>query len=181
MRAFFLFVLVFLVPLQAFACALGRKEYIAPVDELISRTDHIALVQAVSSKFIPYPPCHSDTHEMLGPYCFFSGIYYPVQYELKITEVIKGELGEFARIGGQQHSRPALNSDLDRKDAFWEDNAGRLYSDSDCQIYPDFILGAYYLAFIDKPYHRKSFEYLGGDPDKFKDDKWLLYVKDKTK
>ncbi len=54
----------------------------------------------------------------------------------------------------------------------------RLDNEQDCEIHPSFAVGQTYLMFIDKPYHRKSFELImRTNGNSLTQDKWLQYVK----
>jgi hypothetical protein len=62
-------------------------------------------------------------------------------------------------------------------ETFWQRGGGRMMNDTDCVIYPDFVVGRTYLVFRDSPVTRRSFEEIEtADGRSADDDKWFVYV-----
>lgn len=181
-----LLALLVFMPTSVFACYVSPVEAYVPTDELIQRTENIILVQAVGAEYIPPPKWEQGTNEAIealkvGDEIKPVPVYYPVKYKLTVIETLKGDMSDNVQVLGLR-SREELthNLDLHADENFLSNPTGRLGHAPDCKVYTSFALGGYYLAFVDKPYHIKSFEYLGADLDRVYKDKWLLYVRDKT-
>jgi hypothetical protein len=156
--------IILLIPTLSLACFSTPPEQITPQDELIQRSKRIALATVVSAEFI-----EKD---------------YDVVYTFKVEKILKGEVEKQFTIIGRPliWDGEARMFDHHKDPSFWENQGGRLFHDTDCEIYPSFSVGATYLVFLDKPYHRKSFELIirtHGTP-KIRDS-WLSYVEQKTK
>ncbi|NCT41613.1 MAG: hypothetical protein GW778_08140 [Alphaproteobacteria bacterium] len=177
-----LFILIFCgLPSNGFACLVAPLQQIVSADELIDRTQRIVLAKAISSKLSPETN-RRDKDDT-------------IEYEFEVVEVIKGTIDKSFKIpfGSRIQSpkdfnsftkiptvssSPVLPGQLTEpghgQELFWNSEAGRVMNSPDCAIYPSFNVGYQYLIFLDKPYHRKSFELIGSE------DKWLAYVKEKV-
>ncbi|QBG47669.1 hypothetical protein EGM51_09780 [Verrucomicrobia bacterium S94] len=156
--------IISLIPKLGLACFSTPPEQITPPDELIQRSKRIVLATVVSAEFI-----EKD---------------YDVIYTFKVDEKLKGEVKEQFTVIGRPliWDGEAKMFDHHKEPSFWKNQGGRLFHDTDCEIYPSFSVGATYLVFLDKPYHRKSFELIirtHGNP-KIRDS-WLSYVEQKIK
>ena len=139
----------------ALACSAPPAVQNTPDDELISRTKNIVLARVISAQL-------QENGSVL--------------YKFKTEEVIKGKAEiTFEIVGG-----PMWASDMEHFEHHSIQGA-RLGNGPDCKIHPSFAVWHTYLVFLDKPYHRKSFELIirtGGSPSV--QDKWLQYVKKAT-
>ena len=139
----------------ALACEVPPAEQNTSDDELISRTKNIVLARVMSAQL-------QENGSVL--------------YKLKTQETIKGKAEEaFEIVGG-----PLWEGSMEHFEHHSIKGA-RLSNAPDCEIHPSFAVGQTYLLFLDKPYHRKSFEFIirtGGSP--IIQDKWLQYVKKAT-
>jgi hypothetical protein len=135
-----------------FACEVPPKEQNTPDEELIQRTKNIVLAQVVSAQL--------QTNSS-------------VVYQFKIAEIIKGTSAKtFELVGG-----PLWPGTMEHFEHHSIAGA-RLDNEPDCEIHPSFAVGHTYLMFLDKPYHRKSFEFImRADGSPLTQDKWLQYVK----
>ena len=146
-----------------FACEVPpREQYVAP-DELISRTETIALAKVLRAEVTE------------------NG--FEVLYSVQTTKALKGApLEQFQVLGYPSIWEGENRRFNDHFDAtFWTNSGGRLANDTDCRIHPTFSVGGTYLVFLDQPYHVKSFEIITrsqGSADER--DKWLQYVESRT-
>ncbi len=156
-----LFVIILPVfTMQAFACIAPPPVQYQKPSQLIARTKHVVLAKVKNAQ------CVNE---------------YDVSYRFKTLETLKGaNKANFQLLGITEEFLNSDNFNNHRDNEFWQQTGGRLYTSSDCQIYPSFIVGSTYLLFLDKPYHVKSFEKIDNNNDKGKNrDKWLSYVKHK--
>ena len=147
----------------ALACSVPpREQYTAP-DELIARTETIALAKVIRAETLP------------------DG--FSVLYTFETVEQLKGKANPQFQISGW----PAIWEGENRRfndhhdESFWSNPAGRVGNAPDCEIHPTFSVGGTYLIFLNQPYHVKSFEIVirtHGDPNSR--DKWLQYVESRT-
>ncbi len=143
---------------QSLACTAPPPVQYQKASQLIARTKHIVLAKAENAQ------CINE---------------YDVSYRFKRVENLKGKTKvnfHFLGITDDLKYNHSFNNHTDSE--FWKE-AGRLYTSSDCHIYPSFTLGSTYLLFLDKPYHVKGFEKIENVRGKNKD-KWLSYVQNKT-
>lgn len=157
-----LFVVMLCSPLFGYACFVPPQEQYVPVDELISRTEKIVLATVTEAKL--------------------SKDGWGVIYKFRTDKTLKGSLGEeFEVIGSPPYHGALTDFDDHREHGFWNDGGGRETNGTDCEISPSFGVGLVYLVFVDKPYHRKSFELITKTyGDASARDKWLQYVEGKT-
>jgi hypothetical protein len=142
------------------ACFAAPAEQRVPVDELIARTPDIVLATVVRAAQVEAGR---------------------VVYSFRVTRHVRGHAADefdiqsdLAGRGGESRTF-AHHTDA----AFWENGGGRISNYVDCEIHPNFAVGATYLIFLSEPYHVKSFEQIMrtfGDEK----DKWLSYVEGKT-
>jgi hypothetical protein len=143
------------VPTDSIACFMTPPEQIVPYEELIKRSQNIALAQVIEASSLKV-----SNHPELR-----------TKYVLKTLETLKGKPPVNIVIQGVKAGEKDLNFGDHQTPNFWQEG-GRLSSFPDCQIYPSFEVGATYLVFLDRPYHRKSFERIDN-----KNDKWLVTVR----
>lgn len=103
-----------------------------------------------------------------------------VEYHFQVLERLAG----FDRIGftvvGRSGERYGQDTTFDSHTdpAFWTRGGGRVMNDTDCVIYPGFIVGDSYLVFLGAPFTRRSFEKIDVINGKIDHgDRWLAYVK----
>jgi hypothetical protein len=151
--------ILLLIAQDCFACRATPEAQYTPPDELVSRTNNIALAKVVRAD------AASNGWDVL--------------YTFKTIKQLKGTAQPaFQILGGAgtgEMSNWRFKEHFDQ--GFWDDRAGRVFHDTSCNIHPGFAVGGTYLIFIDQPYHTKSFEMIlmtEGDADK--KDKWLQYV-----
>ncbi len=182
MRVFFILILC-VFPMQAFACYVTPPEQIAPIDELISRTNNIVVARVIEAKLTSYRSFPE---------------YHVVDYKFENVESLKGQVDKTFNILGSNTSpykkQTAFVKPLDNNvkmfskkwfeqteyhndETFWKSDIGRVSHEPTCNIRPDFLVGQTYLIFLDKPYHQKSFELM---PQGLSTDKWYEYVKNKV-
>ena len=148
----------------AWACFATPKEQIVPAKELIERTKTIVLAKVEKAEVL-----EADS---IG-----------VRYHFREIRSLKGDAPETFTIDGvsSAYSGPMGNSDHHYDKDFWKDHGGRSWHDTDCVIYPSFVVGGIFLIFLEEPYHRKSFELIvrthGGKGIR---DKWLTWVEKET-
>ena len=147
--------LFFLAVSPAMACRVAPKQLSATPDELIARTTTIALATVVRA-------------EMSGR---------DVLYTFRTIRAIKGKSENEFQLRAEAALYPAQNNDFEghSQNEFWSHRIGRASMDTDCKVHPSFSVGGTYLAFLDQPFHAKSFELIRvttGD----RQDKWLKYV-----
>lgn len=140
-------------PQIASACLSAPSEQTVPYPELIGRTANIVLARAERAELLP------DRS---------------VRYLFRTVEVLKGKPRRAFTLTLDSswitHVR-GLDTDFDkhRDGRFWDRRESRQWNAPDCKMAPNFMIGRQYLLFVDKPYHRKSFEQVT-DPDR---DRWL--------
>lgn len=143
---------------DALACRRTPDAFIVPPEELISRTQRIALATVIRAEL-------QDERRVL--------------YTFRTDEPLKGKVdAEFQMPGGISYGN-AINYDFDKhqQEAFWESPVGRLSHYPDCRIWPTFVVGATYLIFLDQPHHFKGFERIIQSDPKYGLDAWYLFVK----
>ena len=160
----FLATLLLVAPFPVSACFAPPAQQLVPPDELIARTQNIVLAKVVEAEV--------------------QGDAYEVTYTFKTIRSLKGSASETFQIAGYPAIWEGANENFNHHsdEEFWSKSSGRLSSDTDCEIHPEFSVGGTYLVFLDKPYHRKSFEIIvrtGGKADMR--DKWLQYVESRVK
>ncbi|MGY0559104.1 MULTISPECIES: hypothetical protein [unclassified Lysobacter] len=148
---------------RSLACLVTPPPQHTPPDELIARTENIALAKVVRED------AASNGWDIL--------------YTFETIKQLKGEHRKAFQILGDsaiwEASNHRFNDHFDEN--FWNDYNGRESHDTSCRIRPGFAVGGTYLIFLDKPYHSKSFEMIlvrEGPVDK--KDKWLQYVEQRT-
>ena len=155
-------VILFSVAAPSFACWIAPPERLVSPQELIARTERIALAKVVRAEVF-----QDDD----------------VLYTFKTIRALKGRpSGEF-QIRGEPliYEGQSRRFDDHMDQTFWAKLGGRFTIHPDCKIHPAFSVGGTYLVFLDQPYHVKSFEIIirtSGDPAKR--DKWLQYVESRT-
>ena len=156
--------LIFILPVEGFACvSTPPEQYVSP-EELISRTDRIVLARTIAAVL------EKDNYRVL--------------YTFETIKILKGKVDHEFTILGHPVYQGHMTSFNDHFDlGFWiSHGSGRSFHGSDCFIHPSFSVGASFLIFLDEPYHAKSFEhvskYLGEGHIK---DKWLIFVEDMIK
>ena len=153
MRAFGL--LLALLASPASACWVAPKHLSATPDELIARTSTIALATVVRA-------------EVSGQ---------DVLYTFRTTRAIKGKPKSEFQLRAEPAVYPAQNNDFENhsQKEFWTHRIGRVTMHPDCKVHPSFSVGGTYLAFLDQPFHTKSFELIHVTTGA-RQDKWLKYV-----
>ncbi len=150
----------------ALACFSTPQEQIVSDAELVKRTKTIVLARV-------------EKAELLGEDSI------SVRYHFRKIKNLKGDAPERFTIDGISSVYGDSLDDFDghRKEVFWENGGGRSWHDTDCVIYPSFAVGGTFLIFLEKPYHRKSFELIlrSHDADEELRDKWLSWVETHTK
>ena len=181
-RAFLFHFLLFAIVLGSFevqACFLYPKEISVPADQLIQRTNNIVLARAIAAEYSIPPEQIAYSEEVK------KGLAPPgsiiddkiIRYDFEVLETYKGKSEQkFSLRGHSLTSGDELNIFDNHKDPeFWEDDAGRL-GRSNCKLKVSFSVGQTYLMFLDKPYHRKSFERIISIKNDSYMDEWLEYV-----
>ncbi len=156
------FVTLFACALLQYTCyGIASADYqVSHCDALINRTYNIVLARVVLARFMGGANCE-------------------VMYELEPVQVLRGnQKDRFSITGEYLRSADDLRSFIGHSDTnFWHNAWGRILPDEDRIIHPRFSVGRYYLIFLDKPYHVKSFEQVSFSPEA---DKWYVYVKQKV-
>ncbi len=132
------------------------------VDSLIKRVDKISLSRIVSAVYIDGA----------------------VIYTYKVLENLKGDVRDGAIVGVPLAQGVDFLRDFKRHQDpnFWKKHGGRMQADKSGRIKPSFDVGSVYVIFHDRPYHRKSFEYIQiHRGDRKRQDKWLNYIRDHVK
>ena len=148
----------------AWACFATPEEQIVPAKMLLDRSRTIVLAKV-------------EKAEILGRDSI------SVRYHFREIRSLKGDAPETFTIDGVSSAYGDSLDDFEHhySEDFWADAGGRSWNDTDCVIYPSFAVGGTFLVFLDKPYHRKSFEIIirthGGEGVR---DKWLTWVEEKT-
>ena len=140
----------------ASACFISPKHFSATPDQLVDRTSNIVLATVIRA-------------EVSGQ---------EVVYTFTTLRTIKGKSKKEFQLRGESSLYPAQSDDFDRheKKEFWSYNGmGRLTMDTDCKVHPSFSVGGTYLAFLDQPFHSKSFELIHATTGN-REDRWLKYV-----
>lgn len=178
--------LVLLLTIASFevmaSCHFGvPKEQIAPIDELIGRTKNIVLARVIKAEYIEPKKIDANNEEEQLQYLvdIVDGTYRPIKYTFEVIDLIKGNSQKFFTMEAEMLSRTYdlehFNSHKDEK--FWANDVGRSYP---CEVDKvSFSIGSVYLMFLDKPYHRKSFERIPNYQSDDHKDKWLGYVQNK--
>lgn len=149
----------------AWACFTTPAEQIVPAKELIDRTKTIVLVQVVKAELLG-----QDTLD--------------VRYFFREIQSLKGDAPETFYMDGVSvvYSNPLDHFEHHYDYGFWEDRGGRSWHNEACVINPSFAVGGIFLIFLEKPFHRKSFELIirthGGVGER---DKWLSWVEEQIK
>lgn len=150
--------LIIFCSLESEACFVPPAEQLVDPEVLIKRTNNIVLATVRSAEM--------------------KGDGYEIQYTFETEEVFKGSAkSKFNLIGSTLYEGGLRLFNNHQEEQFWENSGGREFNDTDCQIHPAFAVGATYLLFLDKPYHRKSFErivHINGENNV--NDKWLVFV-----
>ena len=147
------------------ACRAPPRQQMVTPDEQIAMATDVSLARVVS----------------VIPSATLGGWRPPVDYTFQVQERLLGPNEQrFVLVGAQDETRPPPSSNDHSDEAFWQRGGGRLHNGPDCMLWPDFILGEYYLVFRGKNATWRSFEHIrtvDGQPDP--NDKWLSYVKAK--
>ena len=142
----------------ALACYEAPKDQFVPVDVLIQRSSRIVLATAV----------RADLQSDGG-----------VRYRFRTVERLAGKVDATFELDGSGATEgEATDFKHHRGSAFWKDTSGRTWHHNSCSISPSFNVGSTYLIFLDRPYHRKSFELIirtHGNKETI--DLWLQYVR----
>jgi hypothetical protein len=150
--------LIATLAIDAMACHVPPPEQRVPPKELIGRTKNIALAQVVKAEVL------RGTE---------------VRYTFNRIKSISGSPAETFTIVGRALVDGELTTFGNHTERLFWSSVGRSTNDTDCQIYPTFVVGGTYLVFLDRPYHVKSFEQIvRTHGDKQSKDKWLQYVED---
>lgn len=129
-------------------------------EELISDAKNISLSRVIQAKYV------DDV----------------VHYQIEVISVLKGKIRNLTIIGIPMGHQPLAVLDtfgghLDPK--FWKQFGGRSRPTISGEVLPVLSVGSVFLIFHDKPYHRKSFEFIRRYPKEVKNrDKWLEFVED---
>jgi len=146
---------------MACACFSTPQEQIVADEELISRTKTIVLATVIKAELT------EDNQNS-------------VRFHFTKVRTLKGDSPQHFTIDGDSaaHGDPLDDFYGHSKPSFWESGGGRSWHDTDCAIHPTFAVGGTFLIFLDKPYHRKSFELILRSPDAAPEvqDKWLKWV-----
>lgn len=139
--------------------------YSPPPDQLISPDVQVALATDVAlATVVSATPRYDNGRE--------------VDYQFLVLKRFAGPDKLLFSISGRAPGR-SRNTTFDnhRDQAFWQRGGGRVMNDTDCVIYPDFVVGKTYLVFRDPPMTWRSFEEIEtADGRSGDDDKWLVYV-----
>ena len=151
--------LLLLMASPAYSCFIAPEHLAATPDELISRTETISLATVVRA-------------EASGN---------DIVYTLRTVQPVKGSPESEFRITGEALLYPmqSENFNYHTDQAFWSSRIGRVTMHPDCKVHPSFSVGATYLAFLDQPYHTKSFEIINVVRGE-RQDRWLKYVLDRV-
>lgn len=165
------------------SCCFGiPKEQISPAEELIQRTKNIVLVRVIKAEYLE--PKKRDLNIEKEKLDFYTELaeqtYHPVKYTFEVLQLVKGDSRKFFTMSSEMlFSTDALEHfNFHKDEKFWQNDAGRVYS---CEVDKvSFSVGSVYLLFLDKPYHRKSFERIINYQSDSHQDKWLSYVQSKV-
>ena len=151
--------LLILLSAPAPACWIAPKHLSATPEELVARTSTIALATVIRA-------------EVSGQ---------DVLYTFRTDRAVKGKPKREFQLRADPAIYPPQNNDFDNhsQKEFWSYRIGRITMHPDCKVHPSFSVGGTYLAFLDQPFHTKSFELIritSGD----RQDKWLKYVLSRT-
>lgn len=105
---------------------------------------------------------------------------YDVEYRFITLEQLAGQSGKVFTVMGRAGHRGGQESTFnDHTDfTFWARGGGRVMSDTDCVIHPDFAIGSSYLVFLGTPLTRRSLEKIDMvNGTVSPDDRWLMYVR----
>ena len=151
--------LLLLMASPAYSCFIAPEHLAATPDELISRTETISLATVVRA-------------EASGN---------DIVYTLRTVQPVKGSPESEFRITGEALLYPMQSENFNNHtdQAFWSSRIGRVTMHPDCKVHPSFSVGATYLAFLDQPYHTKSFEIINVVRGE-RQDRWLKYVLDRV-
>ncbi len=131
---------------------------IAPPEALITRSKNIVLFRITDAKYNR------------------GGVIYGYQ----VIRVLKGSesAGNRGDIRGSIQDLFSMEIYRDHEDLrFWDVGIGRSKVGTDGKIRPNFSVGTEYLAFLDPPYHIKSFEIVRVfDGTREENDKWFSFV-----
>lgn len=160
----------FLCP-DAKACQNVAPEQITSYQELIARTENIVLAEVEDIDELKSP--NTKARRQVIPYPVPSRTV-AIRYKFKVVEELKGKLNRLSfEIEGQPLAGTEENFNLHQDPSFWEKASGRSKTTKDCEINPSFVTNKKYLIFLNKPYHRKSFERIDDSKDK-----WLQTVRE---
>jgi len=151
--------LLLFIASPAYSCFVAPEHLAATADELINRTEEISLATVVRA-------------EVSGD---------DIVYTFRTVQSVKGHPQSEFQVTGEALLYPmqAENFNNHTDEVFWDSKIGRITMHPDCKVHPSFSVGATYLAFLDQPYHTKSFEIINivrGE----RQDKWLKYVLDRV-
>jgi hypothetical protein len=145
------------------ACYAPPREQLIDVDEQIMKSRDVSVVQVVSA----VPTRDGNTEYNFVVQKRVSG-FTQENYTLK------------SRFGEGRDEESSFGNHEDKE--FWGRGGGRLTNDTDCVIYPKFVVGNSYLAFFGQTLTRRSFEKIdniNGQPNM--NDRWLRYVENKIR
>lgn len=184
-RATFFALILLLFSNEAVACTLAIADRSVPADELIDRTKNIVLARVIKAEYLEPKKVNGENEdEVMQAYVeAVENLYQPVKYTFEVFDLIKGKSQKFFFMKSKMlYSSGELEHFNIHKDKnFWENNGGSFGVCSHDQR--AFAVGSFYLMFLDKPYHRKSFERIvnfRSDDRPNPEDKWLNYVKAKV-
>ena len=178
-------------PMQAWGCMPIASQLVL-ADKLISRTDNIVFAKLVNAEVMTEKERYGDLHDKIGKPVpdgvtplerwtwltqYNKGNFPPIKYTFEALEILKGGKHSKFEILGYSGLKGDESYESHTNDLFWKKMGGRTSNHfASCVTMPNFDIGYNYLVFVDKPYHRKSFELIVDE-----EDKWLQYVRDKVK
>ncbi len=174
-------ILIFL-SFEAQACSFASPERRAPVNDLIRRTNNIVLARVIKAEYNEPKKLNVGSEEEKEEALtdLLHGHYKPIKYTFEVIDLIKGKSHKFF-IMNTNYSFNDSDFNLHKDEQFWKDEGGAMGPCAHDER--GFDVGYVYLMFLDKPYHRKSFElirnYKSDDAPNSKD-KWLSYVEAKV-
>lgn len=157
-RGLVLLLCVFAVQ-NCWACRVAPKEQLIGVDEQIMAATDVSVAEVISAT-----PVEGRV----------------VEYRFRVLQRLTGYDRRDFTMTGSAPVKGAMDNSFDNHTdpAFWKGGGGRLMNESDCRIYPSFVVGGRYLMFLGSPFTRRSAEKIEAvDWLVTSSDTWLAYVK----
>lgn len=144
---------------NAWACRKAPEQQLIGVDEQILAATDVSVAEVISAT-----PVEGRV----------------VEYRFRVLQRLAGYDRKEFTMTGSAPPREAVETSFDNHaaPAFWKRGGGRLVNESDCRIYPSFVVGSRYLMFLGSPFTWRSAEKIEAvDWPVTSSDAWLAYVK----